>query len=142
MAFQIRTLDMLLALAVGSARAQVALGIRPEAAIRHGLVSAILLAVHTPVPAVISGFRTVEEQRKLFENVRRFPNASDARPVALRSWHTLGLALDLDSTSPGLSLYEALWRALGGRVGRDFTTPDPGHVDFPLPGIQPPSIFG
>lgn len=140
MAIQIRTLQTLLAFAVSAARVQISRGNRPESAIRYGLISAILIALGRPVPAIISGFRTLDEQRILWQNNRRFPNASDARPVAVRSWHTLGLAYDLDHTSPSMPLFEALWRAMGGRVGRDFATPDPGHVDFPLPGIEPPPI--
>lgn len=141
MAIQLRTAEQFIAWAVGIARSQVTNGIHPEAAIRFGIVSAILVALGRPVPAMVSGLRTLARQRELWELNRRFPNARDARPVAERSWHTEGLALDIDANSPSTPLFEALWRAMGGRVGRDFRTPDPGHLDFPIQTIIPRSIF-
>lgn len=138
MAFEIKTQQQLIALAIGIARAQIAVSIRPEAAIRFGLINALLIAAGLPAPILISGFRTLQQQANL-RNVR----GADGQLLkpARRSWHTVGLAFDLDKSSPTLPLFAALWRLLGGRVGADFDSPDPGHFDFPLSGITPSAAF-
>lgn len=138
MAFEIKTQQQLIALAIGMARAQVAASIRPEAAIRFGLINALFIAAGIPPPLLLSGFRTLVQQANLRNVV-----GSDGQLLkpARRSWHTVGLAFDLDRTSPSIPLFGALWRLLGGRVGADFASPDPGHFDFPIQGIEPSPAF-
>ncbi len=46
------------------------------------------------------------------------------------SWHTKGLAIDVQTSVKGYSAYEAIMRALGVRVGADFG--DRGHFDWPI----------
>lgn len=138
MAFKIRSQQELIALAIGIVRAQIAVSIRPEAAIRFGLIAALLIANHLPVPRIISGFRTLRQQANLRNVV-----GSDGQPLqpARFSQHTVGLAFDLDQDSPTLPVFALIWRLLGGRVGSDFTSPDPGHFDFPVAGIEPEAAF-
>lgn len=125
MAIQIRTFEQFVAVALGVARAQVSFNIRPEAAIRWGIISALMAVNGLAVPSIISGFRSLEKQAELAALNARFPNATDARPVARRSWHTVGLAFDVPTSSPDFEVFAFLWKRLGGRDGRDFLTPDP-----------------
>ncbi len=135
MAIKIETQQEFFALAVGFARAQLAGGIRVEAAVRFAVISAILLLLGLPVPAIISGKRTLDQQRQLKKQADPF-----GIPVAERSWHVVGLAYDLDTGSPSIEMFGRLWRILGGRVGADFQRQDPGHFDLPIDGVVPPSI--
>jgi len=130
--FKITTVDQLLALAEAAAQYQIRQTIHPQAAYRYGLIGAILAAVGLAVPMELSGYRSVAEQKALHDQGLK---------AARNSWHTLGLAFDLDPGSPTFPLFAALWKALGGRDGRDFLDPDPGHLDFPLQGITPPAAF-
>lgn len=129
---KITTLAQLLALAEAGAQYQIGQTIHPQAAYRYGLAGAILAAAGLPVPAVLSGYRSLAQQKALHDQGLK---------AARNSWHTLGLAFDLDTASPTFPLFAALWKALGGRDGRDFSDPDPGHVDFPLQGITPQAAF-
>lgn len=138
MAFKPRNQQQLIALAVAMAEAQIALFIRPEAAIRFGLIMALFIAAGIPPPLLLSGFRTLVQQA----NLRNVIGADGLRlNPARRSWHTEGLAFDLDQSSPAINLFAALWRLLGGRVGADFASPDPGHFDFPIQGREPSPAF-
>ncbi len=134
MARRPQTFDELIALAVGFAQAQIVEQIRPEAAIRFGLIQSILFASGRPLPRKISGFRTLTQQAAL-RNVL----GADGQPLqpARQSWHPEGLAFDVDQGSPSIPTFARLWKALGGRSGIDFRSPDPGHFDFPLAGIVP-----
>jgi len=138
MAFKINTRQQLIALAIGIARAQIAVSIRPEAAVRFGLISALFIAAGIPVPAILSGFRTLTQQANL-RNVRGV--GGEFLQPARRSWHTRGLAFDLDQSSPTIDVFANVWRLLGGRAGSDFASPDPGHFDFPIEGLEPSPAF-
>lgn len=127
--FKPRNLNELLALAESAASAQLNLGMRPEAAYRFGLLAAIFVALDLVPPAIISGFRTHQEQRQLRDI---------GRPTASRSLHTVGLAYDVDTTNPTFPTFAYMWKLLGGRDSRDFeTNPHGGHLDFPVAGIEP-----
>jgi len=138
MAFTIRTREQLFAVAVGMARAQEDRGIHPAAAIRFGLISALLAMAGIPQPDWVSGFRTLTQQAAL-RTVVGF-DGKFLKP-AQRSWHTRGLAYDLRVASPSFNVFALLWTALGGRDGRDFLSPDPGHLDFPIKGLEPEAAF-
>jgi len=137
MAIQIRTPQQFFAWIVAIARAQEANGWRTELAIRYGIAVAILNVLGQSAPALISGVRTIDQQRALREQAARTPGS---RPVAVRSWHTVALAFDIALPYASLSLFSSIWRALGGRSGSYFTPFDPGHFDFPVSGVTPPSI--
>lgn len=130
--FRPTTQQELLALAVSIANPLATRGTRPEVALRYGLLAALLFAVGVAPPAVISAARTHAEQKKLHEL---------GRPTARYSWHTRGLALDVDTTNPSFPIFAALWKLLGGRDGREFETPDPGHLDFPIAELQPDASY-
>lgn len=98
----------------------------PQAAIRYALIGSLLAAAGIPVPAVISGVRSAEKQRQLI---------NEGKSTACASWHLGGLAYDLDTNSPGFDVFARIWKLLGGRDGRDFADPDPGHVDFPTDSV-------
>lgn len=58
---------------------------------------------------------------------------------ARRSWHALGLAIDVETRVKGYPAYRELMRFLGVRVGEDFG--DKGHFDVPIPGQEPPDVL-
>lgn len=138
MARRPQTFEEIRDLAVLFARGQIGEKIRPEAAALYGITMAVLLAFGIPLPQKISGFRTLEQQAAL-RRIRAV--AGGYLQPAQYSWHTVGLAFDFDTRSPGLSAFAFVWRRLGGRVGSDFSSPDPGHFDSPVAGIEPQAAF-
>jgi len=134
----IRTQEELLALATGMARAQIDQQMHIQAAARHGLVGALMVAIGLSVPEIISGFRAHSFQAGLRE-VKG--NDGQFLQPARRSWHTRGLAYDLDQSAEFFDIYAILWKLLGGRDGRDFSNPDPGHFDIPVAGLEPDPSF-
>lgn len=103
----------------------------PAAALRYAIIGTILAAAGIPVPATISAVRSAQKQRELIH---------EGKTDACRSWHLGGLAYDLDTSSPGFEPFARLWKIFGGRDGRDFQNPDPGHLDFPLESVQITSV--
>lgn len=104
----------------------------PEVRVRYALIDAIFqLALGRGAPGIISGYRSLRDQRRL----RR-----EGRPAARRSWHTLGRAIDLEPLEPqDLDHFADLWELTGGRAGRTFTQPDINHFDLPGPVEPPPA---
>lgn len=103
-------------------------------------------------PQLISGFRSISEQRRLYEDrqacVERLGKEFDPTrpgpcgpPVAKPgdSYHNYGLAIDMTQEPPpgwsddawdsagGYRLLGNLWKSLGFRAGMDFG--DPNHFD-------------
>jgi len=121
-----------LTLATSELETQLKNSVRIEAAIRFAVIAAIFIMFGFKMPELLSGFRTLADQRLLRQRL--------GAKAATRSWHTVGLAFDLDPAAPTFDVFARLWVILGGRDGRTFRTPDPGHLDFPIEGITPPSI--
>lgn len=72
-----------------------------------------------------SGFRSLEEQRRLVAKPGRYPVAAVGR-----SFHNYGLALDYATSPPdGVARVGQIAEALGLRWGGRFTPPDPIHID-------------
>jgi hypothetical protein len=102
-------------------------GVTAEIALRYLIADAILRRLRDrAAPAIISGYRSKERQDEL----RRRWDAGDRRGLSYRpaenSRHETGRALDVE---PRDEEFAFLWRAMGGRDGATFTTPDPDHFD-------------
>lgn len=123
---KIRTAREFAALAQAAYDYQLRQTMHPAAALRYAIIGALLTVAGIPVPEVISGYRSPQRQAELI---------SQGKTNACRSYHMGGLAYDLDTSSPGYEPFAALWKVFGGRDGRDFSDPDPGHVDFPLDSV-------
>ena len=120
-------LAFLLSIAQGIFAGLQNLGIHPQAAARYAAIATVMKAYGMEAPRIISGRRTAAEQRELKD---RYPDRA-----ASCSWHTAGLALDLDYMAAGYPMFAELWAATGGRDGRKFSKPDIGHVDIPVDGV-------
>ena len=106
---------------------RVKLGIHPDLAIRHEVISVLLQCMGYDRPVITSGFRSLEKQRTLIEAWEAGNREGLRGRPAARSWHTVGRAIDLRFATPAAKrAYGAMAAAVGMRV-----EVSPGHYDLP-----------
>ena len=109
--------------------------VEPEVALMYALADEVMRKYAArPAPQIISGLRTHEKQRWLYNRWRANPDAHQ-RPARF-SWHLpnpdtgLGRAIDLTKSDPiGLQWFSYLWKLMGGQPGSEFG--DPNHFQLP-----------
>jgi len=100
---------------------------------------AIVFEGYPPVD-LVSGYRSPQRQRDLLARWERGDRQGLTSKPASRSWHTVGLAIDIQTASPSFEVArEILTRFFKCRWGGDFTVPSPGHFDLPS-GTKPPDV--
>jgi hypothetical protein len=133
------TLNDVLTTARPTAIALVRAGLRTQIGARYAIIDALLrLSGFGAAPRIISGRRSIAAQADLLQKYLRGQLSN--KPAA-QSWHTEGLAIDLDISSPTFPVFVHIWKIFGGRWGGNFRNPDRPHFDFPLPGIIPRRAF-
>lgn len=113
------------------------LGLNTPTAARFAILLYVL-SLKGIQPTINSAFRSLSYQQDLYRRWRA--GEPGIYQPARYSWHTVGGGFDLGGRRSDLDYAGAIWKALGGRWGGDFSTPDPNHFDFPY-GAQPQAAY-
>lgn len=118
-------------------------GLDPAVADAHAWATGVLAYygyTEPDRPDIISGRRDPEHQRRLIHAWDSGDRRGLTTRPAVRSWHLLGRAVDVETAVRGFLPYAWLLTFTGARDGRQFTPPDPGHFDWPSRS-KPPSVY-
>lgn len=115
-------------------------GVSDSIAYPYAVLSAYLLFyTGRGAPRIISGFRSLEYQASLARRWERGERVGLVSKPARQSWHTVGRAIDVDTSHANYGAFRDWWKGWYGnalRVGEEFG--DRGHFD--IPGSEPPPV--
>lgn len=116
-------------------------GVADELAHLHAVAVMFLHLAFWPhqIPKITSGLRDPQKQLNMQLRWDQGNRAGLVTRPASRSWHTIGRAIDVDTSAQAFELYTAMMERQGARWGGRFRSTDPVHFDLPA-GNQPPTI--
>lgn len=118
-------------------------GVIAELAERHAWAMAAMAYYGFTAPErpdIVSGYRSPDKQ---FDMLVRWNNGDRrglAAKPAVRSWHMVRRAIDVQTDVTGFPYYVQLMKYTGARWGGDFQRADTPHFDLPGPQ-QPPTVY-